>query len=275
MAATSRSSIIPARRQEPAGPASVLIGRYARLGEANVSEAVDGRPRATMPAPPEAEGLWSRLRETTGQARALADANRTLAARVASLERQVAEAGGLSDDELVAELPRRMSRALESAQEVAAELVSRASKREEAILQEADHRAGAIVTHAEAEATAILRRAAEEAVGRVAEAKAEAHAIMRAAHARHDQVLAHLQERSAALEDRAMQLHREHGRLARTYEVLERTLGEAKVALRTSMEVAGPPPDLQQTTRRTGAPPLYALGDDEVASYARRRASRA
>ena len=227
-----------------------------------------------MPAPQDADGLWSRLRETTGHARALTAANRKLAARVASLERQLAEAGGLSDDELVAELPRRMSRALESAQEVAAELVSRARQREEAILRETDHRAASILTHAEAEATAILRRAADEAVGRVSEAKAEAQTIVRAAHARYDQVLAHLQERSAALEDRATDLHREHGRLARTYEVLERTLGEAKAALRTSVEVAEPPPP-QRTARRTGAPPLYALGDDEVVPYDRPRASRA
>jgi vacuolar-type H+-ATPase subunit H len=229
-----------------------------------------------MPAH-EAEGLWSRLRETTGQARALADANRKLAARVASLERQLAEAGGLSDDELVAELPRRMSRALESAQEVASELVTRAKKREEAILQETDHRARAIVTHAEAEATAILRRAAEEAVGRVEEAKTEAQAIVQAAHARYDEVLAYLEERSAALDDRVMQLHREHGRLERTYELLERTLGEAKVALRTSMEIAGPPPapTPQRTARRTGVPQLYALGDDQVAPYDRPRAGRA
>lgn len=228
-----------------------------------------------MPAPQEAEGLWSRLRETTGQARALADANRKLAARVASLERQLAEAGGLSDDELVAELPRRMSRALESAQEVAAELVTRATKREEAILQETDHRARAIVMHAEAEATAVLRRAAEEAVGRVSKAKAEAQAIVGEAHARYDQVRAHLQERSAALEDRAMQLHREHGRMVRTYEVLERTLGEAKVALRTSIEVAGSPPAPQRTAQGPAAPPLYAVGDDEVAPYRLPRAGRA
>lgn len=240
-----------------------------------MSDAASVSPGVTTPAPHEADGLWSRLRETTGQARALAEANRKLAARVASLERQLAEAGALSDDELVAELPRRMSRALESAQEVAGELVTRARKREEAILQETDHRARAIVTHAEAEATAILRRAAEQAVGRVAEAKAEAQAIVQAAHARYDQVLAHLQERSAALEDRATQLHREHGRMARTYEVLERTLGEAKVALRTSMEASGLPPAPQQAARRPAAPPLYAVGDDEVAPYRRPRAGRA
>lgn len=228
-----------------------------------------------MSAPEEADGLWSRLRETTGQARALAAANRKLAARVASLERQLAEAGGLSDDELVAELPRRMSRALESAQEVATELVARARKREEAILLETDHRATAILTHAEAEATAILRRAAEEAVGRVAEAKAEASAIVSAARARYDEVHAHLQERSAALEDRVRQLHREHGRLVRTYEVLERTLGEAKSALGTSMEIAGPPPAPPRAGRRTGAPPLYALSDDEAEPYDRPRVGRA
>lgn len=240
-----------------------------------MSEAVQVTgPRTITSAPNEVEGLWSRLREATGQARGLAAENRRLAARVASLERQATEAAGMSDDELVAELPRRMGRALESAQEVAEELVSRAKKREQVIRQQTDQRTRSVVAHAEAEATAILRRAATEAVGHIADAKAEAEAIVRAAHARHDQVMAHLQARSASLEDRAMQLHREHGRLAHAYEALERALGAAKGALLTSMDTAGTPPVPQRTGRRAAAPPLYSVGDDE-APYDPPRAGRA
>lgn len=256
----------PDAAAEPARPRELWMAGPA--GGALVSETLGNRNRPLTAASgiEAADGLWSRLREATGQAKALAATNRKLVARVTSLERQVAEAGGLSDDELVAELPRRMSRALESAQEVAEELVSRARKREEVIRQKTDARAAAVLTQAEAEATAVLRRAATEAVGRVAEARAEAHAIMEAAHARHDRVLAHLQQQSAALENRVTQLHREHGRLQQAYEVLERTLGEAKVALRTSIEVAGSSqPSRPPRQNSPSPPPLYAVGEADLA----------
>jgi dTMP kinase len=216
--------------------------------------------------------LWSRLRATVKEARGLAATNRHLTAKVASLERQLAETGGLTDDELVAELPRRMSRALESAQEVAEELVGRAKKREEIIRQKTDQRTNALIGQAEAEATALLRRATSEAVGRVNEAKAQAQAILRDAHARHDQVMAELQEQSAALDDRIRQLRRVHERLTHTYGVVERTLGEAKDALRTSMGVAGSPP---AAPHRADGPrpgpassaPLYAVSDSDATVY--------
>jgi len=191
--------------------------------------------------------------------------NRQLAAQVATLERQQVEAGRMSDDELVAELPRRMSRALESAQEVAEELVTRATKREAVIRQKTDQRASALISQAEAEATAILRRAAGEAVGRVSEAKAQAQAIVRAAQTHHDEVLADLQNQAAMLDERKRQLHREHNRLTSAYAVLERTFGDARAALRASVEADGPP--TRSPGRESGgvsAAPLYAVGNDDA-----------
>jgi hypothetical protein len=199
------------------------------------------RPPSTMAGIEDVDELWSRLRVATEQGKALSATNRELAARVASLERQLGETGALSDDQLLAELPRRMGRALESAQEVAAELVGRARHREEMIRQQTDQRCTALISHAEAEATAILRRAAGEAVARVNAAKAEAQAMLRAAHARHDQVVAELQQRSAALEEQEKHLQRQHSRLTQAYDLVGRTLDEARGALRTSMELTGAP----------------------------------
>lgn len=216
--------------------------------------------------------LWSRLRETTNAAKALAATNRQLAAQVTSLRRQLGDAGDLRDDELVAELPLRMGRALQSAHEVAEELVSRAKKREELIRQRTDQRATALITHAEAEATAIVRRAAGEAVGRINDAKAQAESIVGAAHAHHDQVMARLRAASGVLEERVRQLHREHRRLAQAYEVIEETFAQAKAALGASIAMVGPAPrpspagEAGDPSEERGAP-LYAVKDHDVALY--------
>jgi cell division septum initiation protein DivIVA len=217
------------------------------------------------------EELWSRLRETTNAARALAATNRQLAARVTSLERQAGDTGTLRDDELVAELPLRMGRALQSAQEVAEELVSRAKRREQMIRERTDQRAAALVSQAQAEATAILRRAAGEAVGRINDAKAHAEAIVGGAHAQHDQVMARVREHAAVLEGRVRQLHFENRRLAKAYDVIEETFAQAKKALRESIEAAGPPPAPDggegARTEAAAGKALYAVQDHDVALY--------
>lgn len=205
--------------------------------------------------------LWGRLRAATNTANSLAATNRQLAGRVAALERQLAEAGALSDDELVAELPRRMARALESAQEVAEEVVGRAKMREGVIRRRTDDRVAALITQAEAEATAILRRAAEEAVGRVNQAKAQAQSIVRAAQAEQGRIYDELREQSARVEEQIAALRNNHGLLVQAYGVVERTLAEAKGALRAASEMAAAPHDSRDGDRERSAPPgqLYAL----------------
>jgi len=226
-----------------------------------------GRYRSTS-APDGVDELESRLRESTKEARALAFANRQLAARVESLERSLAERGGSSDDELVAELPRRMARALESAQEVADELVGRAQRREDFIRRKTDQRSLATLTHAEGEASAMIRRGAAEAVARVKEAKAQAAAIISAAHERRDQVMSELHEESARLEERVRILQKDHSRLMRAYEVVERTLVEAKGAFRATGDGGTwpphPAPDERESTSQNGSSggSLYAVPAD-------------
>jgi cell division septum initiation protein DivIVA len=179
----------------------------------------------------EPEELWDRLQDATAEVQSLRLSNNSLQARVRQLERQLCEVGGLTDDELVAELPRRMARALESAQSVAAEIVRRAHRQEAAILKKANASASELWKRAQAEAVEIRRRAAADAAAHSAEASAEAQRIVGDAHARRDQIVAQFQEKSASYERHIRRLEDHHARLAGAYDVVERTLTEARRAL--------------------------------------------
>ena len=189
------------------------------------------RRRLELTGLEEPEELWDRLREATATARALATANKKLESHVQVLERQLSEAGALTDDELVAELPKRMSRALEAAQGVAAEIISRAKKREAIILQNAEESGRAIVQQAEAQASTILARAAKEAAAHMATAEAEALDLVGSAHDRRTKILTGLEDEVTTLEQRIRRLRKDQSRLARAYEVVERTLAESRAAL--------------------------------------------
>ena len=189
------------------------------------------RRRLELTGLEEPEELWDRLRETTAEARALATANRKLEARVRVLERQLSEAGALTDDELVAELPKRMTRALEAAQGVATEIISRAKKREAVLGQRAEEAARTIVQQAEAEASSIVKQATKEAAAHIAAAEAEALDLVGSAQDRRNKILADLEDEVKTLEQRIRRLRKDQSRIARAYEIVERTLAESKAAL--------------------------------------------
>jgi chaperonin cofactor prefoldin len=214
------------------------------------------RQRSELTGLEEPDELWERLKETMAQATALATANKKLTSRIRLLERRLAEAGGLSDDELVAELPKRMSRALESAQGVATEIVRRARKSEAAIRLKAEESAAAIVRQAEVQAAGILREATAEAGGRVAAAEAHAVDIVRAAHARRDQVVGELEGEATTLRQRIKVLEKSHARLIDAYDVVERTLADARAVL--GPERAAPPSIVAARQSPDAAPPAGA-----------------
>ena len=189
------------------------------------------RRRLELTGLEEPEELWDRLQEATAEARVLATANKKLGVRVQILERQLSEAGALTDDELVAELPKRMSRALEAAQGVATEIVSRAKKREAVISKRAEESARVIVQQAEAEASSIVMRATKEAAAHIATAEAEALDLVGSAHDRRTKILADLEDEVKTLEQRLRRLRKDQSRLARAYEIVERTLAESRAAL--------------------------------------------
>lgn len=189
------------------------------------------RQRAELTGLEEPDELWERLKEAMAQASALAANNKKLASRVRLLERRLAEAGGLTDDELVAELPKRMSRALESAQGVATEIVRRAKRSEAVIRSKAEESAAAIVRKAEADAAAIVAVAADDASARMADADAQAREIIEAAHARREEVLGELETEATALRQRIKVLQRSHARLTQAFDVVERSLADARAVL--------------------------------------------
>ena len=189
------------------------------------------RGRLQLTGLEESEELWERLKEATAEAQAQAAANKKLAARIQVLERQLSEVGGLTDDELVAELPKRMTRALESAQAVAREIVGRARKHEATIRQEASERAADIVRQAENQAASMLSNAATQVSAHIISAEGKAQEIIRAAQARRKQVLTDMEREAQALQQRIDALERNQSRLLRAYEVVERTLAEARRVL--------------------------------------------
>ncbi len=190
-----------------------------------------GRGRLQLTGLEGPEELWERLKEATVEAQAHAAANRKLAARVQMLERQLSEVGGLTDDELVAELPKRMTRALESAQAVAGEIVTRARRQEAVIRKQATEAAAEIVRKAEERAASMLSSAATQASAHIVSAEGKAQDILRAAHVRRQEVLAELGAEAEALQRRIDALQRTQARLVQAYEVVENTLAEARRAL--------------------------------------------
>jgi hypothetical protein len=203
----------------------------------------------------EPEELWERLKEATAEAQVQAAANKKLAARIQVLERQLSKVGELTDDELVAELPKRMTRALESAQVVAREIVGRAQKREAAICHDATERAAEIVEQAEGQAANMLSNAATQVSAHLASAESKAQEMIQAARARRKQVLTDMEREAQVLQQRIEGLQRNQARLLHAYEVVGKTLAEARRAL--SDGAGGAPGDAKEAPVRvvTGARP--------------------
>ena len=214
------------------------------------------RGRLQLTGLEEPDELWDRLKEATAEAQAQAATNKRLAARVQVLERQLSEVGGLTDDELVAELPKRMTRALESAQAVAAEIVGRARKQEAAIRKEASDAAAEIVRQAERQAASMVGNASTQASAHIVSAEGKAQEIIRAAQARRQQILAELSAEAEALQKRIDSLQRNEARLLHAYEVVETTLAEARRALTNGRpERPASPTERTAPDRDTGSRP--------------------
>ena len=210
------------------------------------------RGRLQLTGLEEPDELWERLKEATTEAQAQAATNRKLASRVQMLERQLSEAGGLTDDELVAELPKRMTRALESAQAVANEIVSRARKQEHAIRQDAAQAAAAIVQQAETRAAAIMSSATTQASAHIMSAEERAQEIVQGAQGRRREILAGMKREAEALQQRVEDLRRTQDRLLRAYAVVETTLSEGRRAL--SIGAGAQPEDVPAIMASEDAP---------------------
>jgi cell division septum initiation protein DivIVA len=190
-----------------------------------VVDLLSNNPLASVPDGSEMaqQDVWEWLQKVTHEFEALRAVNGKLAARVKELERMLEGASSMSDDELLAELPSRMARALQSSQEVASEIVKRAHSREKEILQGAQEAAASIAHKKDVEAAEVLRRATAEAQAYVAEARSDGEQIVADAHAeakqmvaearfQRDRILSALEEQRAELieEIRALEAGRAH-----------------------------------------------------------------
>jgi len=115
------------------------------------------RSRFTLTGLEGAEELWGRLRESAEEVERLHAQSATLAAEVDGLRKRLRSAGELSDDEVAAGLPLRMSRNLAAAQDVADDMIDRARNDAMITRLNADQTAAQLLGDAEAEATRIVQ----------------------------------------------------------------------------------------------------------------------
>jgi cell division septum initiation protein DivIVA len=186
------------------------------------------------------EELWDRLRESNAEIETLVARNGELNAELQALRRRLRGAGGLSDEELAAELPRRMTRNLAAAQEVAAELVEQANNDVMLIRLNADQLASQVVAGAKAEAARIVRGTMAEAQAHLAAARTQSNDILREAHAQRSLIVAELDDRSARVQAERQRLHDYRQRLEQAYDQVERTLADARAALASGSVPASP-----------------------------------
>ena len=213
-----------------------------------------GVPRFTLTGLEGPEELWDRLRESNAALEDLAARNDELTTELQALRRRLRGVGGLTDEELAAELPRRMTRSLAAAQEVAADLVEQANNDVMLIRLNADQLASQVVGGAKAEAARIVRATMAEAQAQLAAAKTQSNELLREAHAQRSQILAELDDRSARIQAERQRLHEYRQRLEQAYDQVARTLAEARAALGSGAASAPPPRDSGEVHVRQSNP---------------------
>ncbi|MDQ4145106.1 MAG: hypothetical protein M3198_15470 [Actinomycetota bacterium] len=200
-----------------------------RRGENVVPPLADGPPLGE-------QDVWDWLQKVSQEFETLREVNTKLTARVKELERMREGASSMTYDELLAELPTRMARSLESAQEVANEIVRRARNREKEILQAAEETAAVVARQSELEASETLKRAAAEAKASVDEARSQGEQIIAKARSDAERLVAEARSRRervlSALEEERAELIQE----LRTLQSGRSRLLEALAEVRTTLE---------------------------------------
>lgn len=152
--------------------------------------------------------------------------NAKLVARIQELERMTVGVAALSDEELLAELPTRMSRALQSAQSVGQEIVKQARDREAALLQRAAEESAEIGRSAHADAHDLRQQAADEARARLEEAGKRAEEIASQARSQRKRVIAELEARRVSLDRESERLEAGRTYLWQVFATLKEALEE-------------------------------------------------
>jgi chaperonin cofactor prefoldin len=197
------------------------------------------------------EELWDRIRESDAEIESLTAQNAKLAADLDAVQRRLRGAGDLTDDELMAELPPRMTRNLAAAQDVANNMIERARNDAMLIRLNADQVAAQLVDGAEAEVDRIVRSTIAESQAQVAAARTKAKELLRDAHTQRSRILADLDGRAARIEQEHQSLADHRHRLEQAYEQVASALADARGALGAG---GGPSPAVAPSVPPPAAP---------------------
>jgi cell division septum initiation protein DivIVA len=259
---------VASRLKAPAGPFRGDRRPAPRRQEPLRLPENDGAPHGDAPSGLTAGAdLWTWLEDAAAEFEQLKAKNRRLAAQVRELERRLEGAASLSDDELIAQLPERMGRALADAHEVARELIDRSRTKEAIIRRKADAYAEDIRRSARADAQELIRRAQADAQTTLAAARAEAQSIVREAHTQRDRMLSDIDEHWLALEQQVQVLRESRAGLVEACAATQRMLEKARSALdaQNVREVAATqrptPPVAKRTARQAQAHPTTTGGE--------------
>jgi cell division septum initiation protein DivIVA len=201
------------------------------------------------------EELWDRIRESDAEIESLTVQNAKLGADLDALQRRLRGAGDLTDDELMAELPPRMTRNLAAAQEVANDMIERARNDAMLIRLNADQVATQLLDGAEAEVDRIVRTTITESQAQMAAARTKSKDLLRDAHAQRSRILADLDGRAARVEQEYQSLADHRHRLEQAYVQVAATLAAAREALGTG---GGPAPAVASERAPAPRPPAAA-----------------
>ena len=215
-------------RSDELGSVTTLLRRRLSSGEISVTD----------------QEIWDWLQRVAMEFDNLRSSNTKLATRVRELERLMDGAGALSDDELLSELPSRMMRALQTAQEVSEEIVRRARARASQLLEQATQETEALRRKVESDARETLQRASEEADAQLEDARERGHEMLAEAKTLRARVLADLDAQRSNME-----------RDVRRMQATRRELLEVLASVQAALESAEMKPPVAPT-----APPEAEVG---------------
>ncbi len=203
------------------------------------------------------QDVWGWLQQVALEFETLRASNAKLTAQVQEFERLTGGAAALSDDELVAELPSRMVRALRASQEVAEEIVQRARRRGTLMLRTAENKGAEIRAKAEDDAATVRRAAVDDAEAVVGAARAQAAEMVAEARISRDRILSDLEAQRSDLTAELRNLRAVRTRLI-----------DALSSVQTTLHNSTPPGEEE------GGPSAYAASDSAQVRQAWGRTSR-
>ena len=232
-------------RSDELGSVTTLLRRRLSSGEISVTN----------------QEIWDWLQRVALEFDNLRSANTKLATRVRELERLMDGAGALSDDELLSELPSRMMRALQTAQEVSEEIVRRARARASQLLEQATQESEALRRKMENDARETLQHATEEAEAQLEDARERGQEMLAEARTLRARVLADLDAQRSNMERDVRRMQATRRELLEVLASVQEALESAEMkppappVAPPAPPEAGPPPARKPATRTVSSKP--------------------